>query len=137
MFLLKKHRPEGLISFFMKYKLKSTPPLPWASQVVLVVKNSPADVGVAGDEGLIPGLGRSPGGGHGNPLLYSCLENPMDRGAGWAAVHGVVESDTTEATRHAAHPHPQIEEEGALFCGLVFSDGVILSRTFQGASLVI
>ena len=43
----------------------------------------------AGDPGLIPGLGRSPGEGNGNPLQYSCLENPMDRGAWWAAVHGV------------------------------------------------
>ena len=46
----------------------------------------------------IPGLGRSPGGGHGNPLQYSCLENPMDRGAWQAMVHRVTESDTTEAT---------------------------------------
>ena len=43
----------------------------------------------AGDVGSIPGLGRSPGGGHGKPLHYSCLENPMDRGAWWAIVHGV------------------------------------------------
>jgi len=43
----------------------------------------------AGDLGLIPGLGRSPGGGNGNPLQYSCLENPMDRGAWWAPVHGL------------------------------------------------
>ena len=48
----------------------------------------------AGDEGLIPGSGRSPGGGHGNPLQYSCLENPMDRGAWRAAVHGVTKSQT-------------------------------------------
>ena len=46
----------------------------------------------AGDPGSIPGLGRSPGGGNGNPLHYSCLENPMDRGAWWAAVHGVIKS---------------------------------------------
>ena len=52
-----------------------------ASQVALVVKNPPAN---EGDLGLIPGLGRYPGGGHGNPLQYSCLENPMDRGA-WQA----------------------------------------------------
>ena len=44
---------------------------------------------IAGDLGLIPGLGRSPGEGNGNPLQYSCLENPMDRGAWWATVHGV------------------------------------------------
>ena len=48
----------------------------------------------AGDPGLIPGLGRSPGGGHGNPLQYSCLENPMDRGPWRATVHGVAKSQT-------------------------------------------
>ena len=47
-----------------------------------------------GDLGLIPGLGRSPGEGNGNPLQYSCLENPMDRGAWWATVHGVAKSQT-------------------------------------------
>ena len=51
-----------------------------------VVKIPPAKVGYVGS---IPGWGRSPGGGHGNPLQYSCLENPMDRGAWWATVHGV------------------------------------------------
>ena len=50
----------------------------------------------AGDLGSIPGLGRSPGGGHGNSPHYSCLENPMDRGAWWATVCGVTESDMTE-----------------------------------------
>ena len=48
----------------------------------------------AGDLGLIPGLERSPGGGHGNPLQYSCLESPIDRGAWWATVHGVAKSQT-------------------------------------------
>ena len=60
-----------------------------------MVKNLPANVG---DVGLIPGLGRFPGGGQGNPLQYSCLENPMDRGAWQATVHVVAESDRTEAT---------------------------------------
>ena len=49
-----------------------------------------------GDLGLIPGSGRSPGGGHGNPLQYSCLENPTDRGAWQATVYGVAKSQTTE-----------------------------------------
>ena len=64
----------------------------WASQVALVVKNLPAKVGDVREEGFIPGLGRSPGGGPGNPLQYSCLENPMDRGAWWATVPGVTKS---------------------------------------------
>ena len=61
-----------------------------ASQVVLVVKNPPPNAGDLKDMGLIPGSGRSPGGGNGNPLQYSCLENPKDRGAWRATVHGVV-----------------------------------------------
>ena len=63
-----------------------------ASQVVLMVKNPPANTGDARDAGSIPGLGRSPGEGHGNPLQYSYLENPMDRGAWWATVHRVSKS---------------------------------------------
>ena len=59
-----------------------------------VVKNSPANAGDLRDVGLIPGSGRAPGGGHGNPLQYPCLENPVDRGAWWAAAHGVVPSQT-------------------------------------------
>ena len=65
-----------------------------ASQVVLVVKNLPANVGDVRDAGLIPGLGRSAGGGHGNPLQYSCLENSMDGGVWRATVHGVTKSQT-------------------------------------------
>ena len=56
------------------------------------VKNLPANLGDIRDIGSIPGLGRSPGGRHGNPLQYSCLENPMDKGAWQAIVHGVAES---------------------------------------------
>ena len=62
--------------------------------MVLVVKNSPASAGDIKDVGSIPGLGRSPGGGLGNLLQYSCLENPKDRGAWKAAVHGVARSQT-------------------------------------------
>ena len=65
-----------------------------ASQVARVVKNLPAYVGDSGDTSSIPGSGRSPGGGNGNPLQYSCLENPVDRGAWWAAIHGVPKSWT-------------------------------------------
>ena len=59
---------------------------------MLVVKNLPADAGNARDAGLILCSGRLPGEGHGSPLQYSCLENPMDRGAWWAAVHRGVKS---------------------------------------------
>ena len=65
-----------------------------ASQEALVVKNLPANAGDLRDAGLIHGLGRSLGGGHGNPLQYSCLENPMDRGAWQATVHRVAKSWT-------------------------------------------
>ena len=65
-----------------------------ASQVALVLKNPTANEGDIGDTGLIPGLGRSPGGGQDNPLQYSCLENPMDRGAWLARVHRVAKNET-------------------------------------------
>ena len=74
-----------------------------ASQVVLAVKNPPANAGDARDAGLIPGSGRSPGEGHGNPLQYSCLENPMDRGAWKVTVHGVARVTYNLATK----PLPQ------------------------------
>ena len=62
------------------------------SQVVLMVRNPPANAGDLRNTGSIPGSGRSPGEGHCNPLQCSCLENPMDRGAWWATVHGVAQS---------------------------------------------
>ena len=65
-----------------------------ASEVALVIKNPPANAGDIRDVGLIPGSGRSPGGGHGNPPHYFCLENPMDTGAWQATVHRVAKSWT-------------------------------------------
>ena len=59
-----------------------------------VVKNSPTNAGDIRDAGPIPGSGTSPGEGHGNPLQYSCLGNPMDRGAWRATVHGIIKSQT-------------------------------------------
>ena len=71
----------------------------WASQVALVVKNPPVNAADVRDVDLIPGLRKSPGGGHSNLFKYSCLENPMDREAWWATVHRCrKESDTTEVT---------------------------------------
>ena len=61
---------------------------------MLVVKNLPASAGDIRETGSVPGLGRSPGGGHGNPLQYSCLENPMDRGAWRGTVHRVAKNQT-------------------------------------------
>ena len=66
-----------------------------------MVKNLPANAGDIRDVGLTPGWGRSPGGGHGNPLQYSCLENPIDRGAWWAIVHGVAKSQTSLKRQHS------------------------------------
>ena len=63
-----------------------------------MVKNLLTSAGDVRDTGSIPGPGRCLGGGHGNPLQYSCLQNPRDRGAWWATVHRVTESDTTERT---------------------------------------
>ena len=67
-----------------------------ASQVALQVKSPPDNAGDTGLAGLIPGWARCPGERHGNPLQYSCLENPMEREAWWATVHGVTKaSDMT------------------------------------------
>ena len=62
--------------------------------MALVVKNLPANAGDIRNTASIPGSGRSPAEGHGNPLQYSCLENPKDRGAWWAIAHGVTKSWT-------------------------------------------
>ena len=72
--------------------------------MALVIKNPLANAGVVKDTGSIPGLGRSPGGEHGNPPQYSCLENPMDRGAWRATVHNVAKSQTRLS--NLAHMQP-------------------------------
>ena len=67
-----------------------------------VIKNLPTNTGDTGDMGLTPGWGRSPGGGNGNLLQYSCLASPMDRGVWWAAVHGVTkELDMTTQAEYS------------------------------------
>ena len=66
----------------------------WASYMAIIVKNLPANAGDARDKGWIPGSGRSPGEGKGNPLQYSCLGNLMDRGAWRTTLHGVTKSWT-------------------------------------------
>ena len=87
------------------------------------VKHLPAN---AGDPRLIPGVGRSPGKGNDNPLQYSCLGNPMDRGAWWATVHGVTESDTIEQI-YAANRLKEMEEIFVL-CLELFSKFEIISK---------
>ena len=76
--------------------------------VALAVKNPPANAKDAGDSGSIPGLGRCPGGGNGNPLQYPCPGNPMDRGAWWATVHGVAKSQTRLSTHQHTAGSPDI-----------------------------
>ena len=71
-------------------------PISWASQAGLVIKNLPAGAGDTQDLGLIPGSGRSPGGGHGNPPQCPYLENPMVRGAWQATVHRATQRDESE-----------------------------------------
>ena len=77
----------------------------WGSQVALVVKNLPTNAGGIRGTGSIPGSGRSPGEENGNPLQYSCLENPVDRGAWQAAVHGVTKSWTQLKQLTLTHTH--------------------------------
>ena len=81
-----------------------------ASQVAQVVKNLPANTGDIRDTDSVPGLERSPGGGHGNPLQYSCLENPMDRGACQAIVHGLAKS-WTQQKRLSMHAYTREGQE--------------------------
>ena len=84
-----------------------------------VGKESACDAGDVGNVGLIPGLERPSREGHGNPLWYSCLENPMDRGAWWAAVHGIAKSQT-RLKRLSTHTH--ISSPSLLsYCGSFFT----------------
>ena len=81
---------KGGFWFFALYFCNNSVQFSKAEGMAQWVKSPPANAGDAGDEGSIPGSGGCPGGGNGNPLQYSCLENPMDRGACWAPVRGVV-----------------------------------------------
>ena len=96
---------------FMSYLGRAQCP-PWASQVVLVVKNPPAIAGGIKDSDSIPGSGRFSREGQGNPLQYSCLENPMDRGAWRAIVYGVTKSWTRlkRLSKHSLLCHPVFVE---------------------------
>ena len=98
--------------------------------MVLEVKNLSTNIGDARDTGSIPGLGRSPIGGHGNPLQYSCLENPMDRGAWWATVHGVEKNQTQwkQLSTHVPMRFLRILKE--LICVKCFRLDVTLSMGF-------
>ena len=88
-----------------------------------VVKNLPATARDMRHLSLTPGLGRSPGGGHGNPHQYSCLENPMDRGAWWATVHGVTKNWTQLSNQQFHFPQvtPFYREEGSYFGEWLYS----------------
>ena len=76
-----------------------------------LVKNPPANVRDARDVGLIPGSGRSPGEGNGNPIKNSCLRNPMDRGAWWATAHEITKSWIPLSTHTHTHTHTDTQME--------------------------
>ena len=86
--------------------------------MMLVVQNPPAKAGDIRDMGSVPGLGRFPGGGHGNPLQYSCLENPMDRGAWQATVRKVAKSQTRlkRLSRHTCNAFRNIPDSESMQC---------------------
>ena len=93
-----------------------------------MVKNFPANVGDAGDAGSVPGLGRSSGGGNGNPLQYSCLENHMDRGAHQATVHSVAKSCTwlSNWAFRISLLHTNLQTVNFQRCDCAFACGIIL-----------
>ena len=88
--------------------------------MALLVKNWPANAGDRRDVGLIPGSGRSPGEGSGNPLHYSCLENPMDRGAWWATVNAVAKSQTQLSDFSSLHFFTVLTEHLLGYCIIDF-----------------
>ena len=94
-----------------------------ASQGALVVKNPSASTGDVRDLGSIRGWGQSPGEGHSHPRQCSCPESPVDRGAWWAGVQGVTESNMTEATQHA-HSQTLLQVRGGLEAGVFKSRDV-------------
>ena len=104
-----------------------------SSQMVLVLKNSPANAGDKGDAGLIPRLDqrRSPREGHGNLLQYSCLENPMDRGAWRAIVHRVSKSQTGLKQR-STHPYSKLLIN--VMCQPLVKYKVLGSKSYGGPS---
>ena len=104
----------------------------WASQVALMVKNPPAKAGDMRDSISIPGSGKSPREGHSNPLRYSCLENPMGRGAWWAAVRRVVMSQTLlkRPSMRAHTPHVIFKTLILLLMGFVYLLLFVCKLTF-------
>ena len=104
-----------------------------------VVKNSPTNAGDARDSGLVSGLGRSPGGGHGIPLQYSCLRSPMDRRACWATAHGVAKGQTRlkRLSMHARDLHPRVASMSSqamwnCFQGFLAVSGSVLGLVIRG-----
>ena len=96
-----------------------------------VIKNPPANAGDTGDMGFIPGLGRSPGVGNGNPLQYSCLKNSMDRGAWWATAYGVSKSRTRLSDEHTSTQF-SVKGQSGFFRNQITTKEVFLnSRIFK------
>ena len=103
----------------------------WVSQAALVVKNLPANAGDERERDSIPGSWRSPGGGQGNPHQYSCLENPMDRGAWRATVHGVSKSRTWLSAKHSTtHTHFAFLAHSEIRWGKIWLDHAAQSLSF-------
>ena len=96
-----------------------------------VIKNLPANAGDAGDPCLIPGSGGSPGGGNGNPLQYSCLGNPIAKGAWWATGHGVAKSRMRLSTAQYEYIDKNSENYVLEMCAF-YCRSIIPQKKFQG-----